>query len=243
MAYDLYANDNHGAWPMCRFQYPNPTGALLEKRWFDFISKYVLGPGKELNADGANAKPTIGDPEIRDGNNVIWGCPTWRRVVNVSGSLSVAGVHPGYNMNFFPFAPNDLTPSGSYAVDRTKLAFRNWDARKQPYTAAAIPGNAFKKSQWTRPAERCLLFDCVHPIWVVSFSTSQDYATKWPFEPETGTPFPKQPDGGVWALDFNRHGKRDIGNKPNEPSMNVLYCDGHAGFVSCREAYRAIRFQ
>jgi prepilin-type N-terminal cleavage/methylation domain-containing protein/prepilin-type processing-associated H-X9-DG protein len=248
LAFDLYANDNGGRWPMCRLQYRDAKGAGREKRWFDFISKYVLGPGKELNANG-DSMNDIGLPEIRDGNNVIWGCPTWRRIVNVSGNLSVAGVHPGYNMNFFTFAPDDLHPTGkykgSYVVDRTKLAFRNLAASdKNPFqNKASIVGNAFKKSQWRRPAERCLLFDCVHPIWVVSFSSGLDYATKWPFEPETGTPFPRQPDGGVWALDFNRHGKRDIGNKPNEPSMNVLYCDGHAAFVSCREAYRAIRFQ
>ena len=109
--------------------------------------------------------------------------------------------------------------------------------------ADSIVGNSFKKSQWTRPAERCLLFDAVHPVWVVSFSKALDYATKWPFAPETATAFPQQPDGGSWAMDFNRHGKRDLGNKPNDPSLNVLYCDGHASFVSCREAYRSIRFQ
>jgi prepilin-type processing-associated H-X9-DG protein len=146
-------------------------------------------------------------------------------------------------MNFFTFAPNDLTPSGSYEVDRTKLAYRNWDARQLPLTAAAIPGSSFKQSQWRRPAERCLLFDSVHPVWVVSFTTAQDYATKWPYAPETSVPFPTMPDGGVWTLDFNRHGRRPLGNQPNDPSMNILYCDGHAAFVSCREAYRAIRFQ
>jgi prepilin-type processing-associated H-X9-DG protein len=226
-----------------------PPFAVLERRWFDFLSKYVLGRGKELNpnGDGYSAAPTtlwIGSNEIMNGNNVIWGCPTWRRMTKVGASdPQVATQHPGYVMNFFPFAPDDLQPSGNYIVDRKKLAFRNWAGSTNPADPAAIPGNAFKQVQWRRAAERCLLFDSVHPIWTVSFSTGTDYATKWPFEPETATPFPAQPDGGTFTLDFNRHAKRNLGNKPNDPSMNVLYCDGHADFVSCREAYRSIRFK
>ena len=38
-------------------------------------------------------------------------------------------------------------------------------------------------------------------------------------------------------------GKRAVGNELTDPSMNMLFCDGHAAFVSCREAYRAIRFK
>ena len=172
--------------------------------------------------------------------------PSWRRWTQVGATGSEAPIHPGYQMNFFTFAPNDLKPTGNYAVDRTKLAYQNLDAAKsppQPLTAAAINGHAFKQSQWTKPAERCLLFDSVHPVWVVSFTTAKDWATKWPFVPETSLAFPIMPDGGDWTLDFNRHGKRALGNQPNDPSMNILYCDGHAGFVSCREAFRAIRFR
>jgi prepilin-type N-terminal cleavage/methylation domain-containing protein/prepilin-type processing-associated H-X9-DG protein len=248
-AYVLYANENNGMWPMARHQYPSPSGTILEKRWFDFISKYVLGGGKVLNPNGDAyaAAPTalwIGSNEIMNGNNVLWGCPTWRRMTKVGATApQEAKQHPGYVMNFFPFAPDDLQPSGGYVVDRKKLAFRNWAGSTNPADPAAIPGSAFKQVQWRRAAERCLLFDSVHPIWTVSFSTGTDYATKWPFEPETATPFLTQPDGGTFTLDFNRHAKRALGNKPNDPSMNLLYCDGHADYVSCREAYRAIRFK
>jgi prepilin-type processing-associated H-X9-DG protein len=75
--------------------------------------------------------------------------------------------------------------------------------------------------------------------------TALDYSSKWPFQPEnpSGVPFPYEPDGGNFSLDFNRHGKLDRGNQYNVNSMNVLYCDGHASFVSCREAFRAIRMK
>jgi prepilin-type N-terminal cleavage/methylation domain-containing protein/prepilin-type processing-associated H-X9-DG protein len=243
-AYVLYANDNKGMWPMARHQYPSPTGAILERRWFDFIGKYVLGPGKDLNANGDHTPVWIGSDEIINGNNVLWGCPNWRRMTKVGATPpQVAKEHPGYVMNFMPFAPDDLQPSGGYVVDRKKLAFRNWAGTMNPADPAAIPGNAFKQVQWRRPAERALLFDSVHPIWTVAFTTGQDYATKWPFDPETATPFPEQPDGGSFTLDYNRHAKRNLGNKATDPSMNVLYCDGHAVFTNCREAYRAIRFK
>ena len=58
-----------------------------------------------------------------------------------------------------------------------------------------------------------------------------------------GLDFPAEPDGGIFALDYNRHGRKNPGeNAPDTKSMNMLFCDGHAEFVSCREAYRAIRF-
>ena len=248
-AYFMYANDNKGMWPMARHQYASPTGTILEKRWFDFISKYVLGPGKELNPNGdaysgTTPSPWIGSDEVMNGNNVIWGCPTWRRMTKVGATdPQQAKQHPGYVMNFFPFAPDDLKVTGSYVVDTKKLAFRNWAGSTNPADPAAIPGQAFKQGQWRRAGERCLLFDSVHPIWTVSFSTGTDYATKWPFAPETATPFPEQPDGGIFTLDYNRHAKRNLGNKPSDPSMNVLYCDGHAVYTNCREAYRSIRFK
>jgi prepilin-type N-terminal cleavage/methylation domain-containing protein/prepilin-type processing-associated H-X9-DG protein len=240
-AYVMYANDNKGMWPMQRQQYytpPNVIGTIRERRWYDFISKYVLGPGKELNTDGLSTGLTIGSPEIRDGNNILWGCPSWRRYI---GS-SFANVHPGYTQNYFPFAPNDVTSAG--VIDHTKTAYQNIEGFKKknpPLTSsnpAMIAGDFFKQVQWKRPAERALVFDNVHPNLNISAAWSID----WPFLPEgTLAPFPLEPTAATWTLDFNRHGKRDRGNQANDPSMNMLYCDGHAAFVSCRQAFLAIR--
>jgi prepilin-type processing-associated H-X9-DG protein len=64
----------------------------------------------------------------------------------------------------------------------------------------------------------------------------------YPFAPEGAGTFPQEPDalGSVGSLDFNRHGKRAIGNKQDDPSMNMLYADGHADTVSYRQAVKAL---
>src|SRR5687768_6538770 len=59
-AYKLYASDNKGYWPPAWIQYrrtvpPGPVGVTSDKRWFDFIGKYVVGGmiGKqEINWNG-----------------------------------------------------------------------------------------------------------------------------------------------------------------------------------------------
>ena len=208
----------------------------------------MLGPGKELNQDGLNAAPNIGSPEIRDGNNIIWGCPTWRRYI---GS-AFANIHPGYTQNFYTFAPHDITPSGAYYLDTNKMAYQDIEGfkKKNPPLSStstlAIAGDFFKQVQWKQPAERCLLLDNIHPNLNINQNLpNPDWVTAWPFAPEnpTGLAFLVEPTAGGWSIDFNRHGKRDRGNQPSDPSLNMLYCDGHAAFVSCREAYRAIRFK
>ena len=253
-AFFMYAVDYKGMWPMARHQIAIPTApGWAERRWFDMLGKYVLGPGKDMNPLG-NAYYTggppagtiwVGAPEVRDGNNVLWGCPTWRRYTRVGANTSFAGQHPGFQMNFMPLAPRDLAVSGNYVLERrSKLAYQNLAGAAPLLTdPAAIRGEYFKQSQWTRPAERALLFDSVHPVWTVSFTTALDYATNWPFQPEGPLVFPETPEGATFTIDFNRHGRRPTGNKPNDPSVNVLFCDGHASNVSCREAYRAIRFR
>jgi prepilin-type N-terminal cleavage/methylation domain-containing protein/prepilin-type processing-associated H-X9-DG protein len=241
-AYYMYAGDNKGAWPMQRMQYDSRPGPLKEKRWYDFISKYVLGPGKELNVSGLSmaSELTIGSPSIRDGTNIIWGCPSWRRYIN----NAAATVHPGYTQNYYPFAPNDLNPSGNPIIDPKKQAYQNnegWQVKNgfpNARTVNTIDGEAYKVTQWKQPAQRALVFDNVHP----NLNISAAWIVNWPFLPEgTLAPFPTEPTAATWTLDFNRHGKRDLGNQANDPSMNMLFCDGHAAFVSCREAFRAIR--
>jgi prepilin-type N-terminal cleavage/methylation domain-containing protein/prepilin-type processing-associated H-X9-DG protein len=250
-AYMIYANDHKGMWPMQRQQYYTPSnviGTIRERRWHDFISRYVLGPGNELNVTGL-APNDIGLPQIRDGNNILWGCPSWRRYI---GS-SFANIHPGYTQNFYVFAPNDLaSPNAPYYVNTSMMAYQNIEGFKKknpPLTSVnplAIAGDFYKQTQYKQPAERCLLLDNVHPNLNINQNLpNPDWITAWPFAPEnpSGVAFPIEPTAGGWSIDFNRHGKRDRGNQPNDPSLNMLFCDGHAGFVSCREAYRAIRFR
>jgi prepilin-type N-terminal cleavage/methylation domain-containing protein/prepilin-type processing-associated H-X9-DG protein len=251
-AYFMYANDNKGMWPMQRMQYDSIPGPLKERRWHDFISKYALPKHLELVPNGEPVDvntgivnlnptiPTIGHPDVRNGNNIIWGCPSWRRY---NGS-AFAIVHPGYTQNYYPFAPNDLNPAGTPVIDPKKQAYMNnegWqvkNGRPSARTVNTIDGEAYKQSQWTHAGERALVFDNIHP----NLNIGAAWIVNWPFLPEgTLAAFPLDPIAGTWTLDFNRHGKRDRGNAPTDPSMNMLFCDGHASFVSCREAYRAIR--
>lgn len=249
----LYSTNNNGCWPLQRFQYRLTfNGTTRERRWHDFLSKYALRTetcpdGLARGAAGALG-PWIDDAEFKFGNNVLWGCPSWKRMTLVGAAYGAASTHTGYNMNIYPFAPDDLiNPTGSYVINQFKIAQQNVDgyvySTGRPLTALALCGKFFKQTQWTHAAERALMFDSVHPAFVTSNSTALDYTSKWPFEPETNVPFPYEPDGGNFSLDFNRHGKLDRGNKYNVNSMNMLYCDGHASFVSCRDAFRAIRMK
>jgi len=250
-----YSANNKGAWPLQRLQYRiPPSGALRERRWHDFLSKYALRTetcpdGLARGAAGATG-PWIDDPEFKFGNNILWGCPSWKRMTLVGVNYGAASTHTGYNMNIYPFAPYDAEqPGGSYVVSQFKVAQQNLDgynySRGGPLTVLTLAGSFFKQTQWTHPAERALMFDSVHPAFVTSNTTALDYSTKWPFQPEnpSGVPFPYEPDGGNFSLDFNRHGRLARGNKPSDPSMNMLFCDGHCATVSCRDAFKAIRFK
>ena len=41
----------------------------------------------------------------------------------------------------------------------------------------------------------------------------------WPYKPDTAVPLPTLPDGGTFPMDWNRHGKKTVGNSPTDPSM------------------------
>ena len=240
-AYFLYANENKGMWPVARHTWnhtgPSPVGWLSrDKRWHDYIGKFVVGDkvGKqEINFDGTQSsayQPQIWSPEIRFGNNVLWGCPQWQRYTKVGASVTLGSIyHPGYAMNPYPFAPNDLNAAGTGVDGQKDVSVSGMPITNQGF---------FRQSQWKRAAERCLIAESVHGnlnLW--------SGVVTWPYQPDTSTPFPDRPDGGSFALDFDRHGKRPMGNRPNDPSMNMLFCDGHADTVSAREGWRAIRFR
>jgi prepilin-type N-terminal cleavage/methylation domain-containing protein/prepilin-type processing-associated H-X9-DG protein len=246
----LYAANWQGAWPLQRFQHTTPT-TTRERRFYDFLSPYLLN-GREINADGTNMNE-VAAVDIKDGNNVIWGCPTWRRMVNVNGTFSDVTIHTGYNMNIYPFAPDDTDPpKGALRVNQFKVAQQNVDGsnynqgKVASYSGLALMGKFFKQSAWKKPSERALMFDAVHPLTVLSNTqTAIDYINAWPYAPEnaSGPAFPLEPNAAEIGLDWNRHGKNQKRTDESTPSMNMLFCDGHADFVSARQAFRAIRFK
>jgi len=240
-AFGQYAVDNNGFWPMARLQHP-PIGSGLpdvganrtrERRWCDFISKYVIPPIKDstgqltrvLNEKGDGAAPHIGT--IREMNTVIWGCPTWNRVEKTATSTvldrGTAIACPGFSMNIYTFAPAPVGIVNGYT---------NWAVRTAG-TTTLTEGWFYKASQWKRSSERCLIYD--------STFSNTSVSAAWPWWSGGGV-MPAYPDGTIFTPDFNRHGKQPGLNRENDPTLNMCFCDGHAETVSARQASRAIRF-
>jgi prepilin-type processing-associated H-X9-DG protein len=129
-------------------------------------------------------------------------------------------------MNIYTFAPAVVALQSS--------GLTNWATR----TSGGPPlgeGWCYKMSQWKRPAERCLLYDS-------SFGNTSITAN-WPWW-TTGGPMPALPDGITFTIDFNRHARTSKAGsvKPNDPALNVLFCDGHAALVSAKQAAYSVRF-
>src|SRR5688500_118922 len=130
----MYANENKGLWPLYRHTYQGTFSAPVvgfnrEKRWHDYIGKFIVG-GIATEVPVGSGKWTKGDinpegtqyvvferqmwsREIKYGNNVLWGCPSWNRATYVGTSLALDNAfHNGYGWNRFPFAPYDLDAGG-----------------------------------------------------------------------------------------------------------------------------------
>jgi prepilin-type N-terminal cleavage/methylation domain-containing protein/prepilin-type processing-associated H-X9-DG protein len=279
-AFAMYATENQGYWPVAAHYYDvrgdSSFPVFRDKRYHDFIAKYLMGPTKVTDKTGVdhvdtnmNFNGTVGfqlvsagggnyathgefgsvrDPiwigTFRDRNNVMWGCPVWNRF-GISATQFNLGANNGYSMNPFPKAPDDrdvTPPITAHGNEPTKTA---WiiDEATGNFAGTDFLGRYFKASQWTRQAERALIFDSVHTggYW----TAASPFNAQWRYQPEnpTGLVFPARAQT-FFPADWNRHPKPGVGNvKPTDLAINVLYCDGHAGTVSARELYRAVRFK
>jgi prepilin-type processing-associated H-X9-DG protein len=89
-----------------------------------------------------------------------------------------------------------------------------------------------KQSRWTKPAQRALVMDSI--THVVSTPVPFDSKGRWfPYDPIIF---------GAFYADAGRHGRYAMtkAESYNRPSVNVLFCDGHAETVSVRNAWNAI---
>ena len=230
-AYNMYSVDNKGWWPAAFHQYRNAAGAPREKRWHDFIGKYVNG-GRDINYNGTqavNAQDPIQIWTVKDSNNILWGCPAWKRAVVVGGSYlsdpnNING-HPGFAMSFYAQGPD----MSNFPINLRK----NRAYIHETATPPASPGRYFRQSQWKNASETGLITESVHSNLAVPLPP-------WPYQPDTATPMIPEPAPATFSLDFNRHSKVGRGTQPLVPGMNMLFADGHATTVSVREAYRAI---
>jgi prepilin-type N-terminal cleavage/methylation domain-containing protein/prepilin-type processing-associated H-X9-DG protein len=239
-AFQIYAVENQGFWPMNLHTYSSPTAPTSRtKRWPDFIGKY-LNNGRLINWDGtgqANASQDIVGT-LKDGRNIWWGCPSFQdnqRTYDVLNApvgkyiinTTISTSHFGYGMNPYTFAP--------MSTARLTGGYQSWVNRSSLSLASNAGGWYFKQSQWKRQAERCLILDNAHRDVSVGTGNPWWVAYNWPYMPPV-------PDIWAFTIDFNRHGKLPIGNAYTAPSLNMLFCDGHAATVSCQQAHRAIRF-
>jgi general secretion pathway protein G len=151
--------------------------------------------------------------EIRR-NSVIWGCPEWIKTDEYDPTNFADKVRVGYGMQYYP---TFFTDGGQLA----NLAY-----------ITAGRGRYTKQVQWTNPSERGLIADSIAHIIAVPGTMSS--AGKWqPFDPIAS---------GAFYVDGSRHAKRSATKLEtyNSKGLNMLFCDGHAGSVSVREAWNAI---
>ncbi|MGB7157648.1 MAG: type II secretion system protein [Tepidisphaeraceae bacterium] len=273
-AYFMYSAENQGWWPVSNHFWINPPNGTMptgrDKRWHDFIGKYLMGPTKVTDSGGVdhadtlmNHNGTMGFPQLnsvllystwgeygnqwdpvwigtfRDRTNVLWGCPSWRRWTNATNVNLYA--HPGYAMNFHRDEPRAWQNHPNISMPNpVAIAYFGTRAYINENTAAGSlrPGKYYKQTQWTRAGERALIVESVHANLIVAHTPM--ITTGWPYRPDTGVPLIQRPDTATWSVDFNRHGKRAEGNLETDPSMNLLFCDGHATTASSRDVYRAL---
>ena len=138
-AFRMYAVDNKGVWPVCadfwaadgadpyypRTDQYSTTFKYRDKRWHDFIAKYLMSPqlvvdpnfhkkytSADMNFFGTCSYPyitpdyashgefgTLADPvwlgTMRDRTTVLWGCPEW----NKFSQTAVASAQNNYGLN------------------------------------------------------------------------------------------------------------------------------------------------
>jgi prepilin-type N-terminal cleavage/methylation domain-containing protein/prepilin-type processing-associated H-X9-DG protein len=265
----MYAADNKGWWPVAAHYYQNDipgiTWKARDKRWHDFIAKYVQGPQAVTAPDGTvykdremNFNGTVGFRAIQAAgttyaNHGEFGTtvdPVWIGTMRDRNSV-LSGCptwnRVGHNGGQYNYGANNGYVMSKFpkspgdmrtaagALYPDKIA---WIIEDDGTAGSKFAGRYFKASAWTRPGDRGLIFDGIHN----GAYFSNGFNNGWDYAPDTTTPLPKFPSY-LYAMDWNRHGKLPGLVKATDLSLNMLFCDGHAAPVSPREAYRALRMK
>jgi prepilin-type processing-associated H-X9-DG protein len=174
---------------------------------------------------------------------VLWGCPEWEgwregahfnQMTTGNYINGVSRYETGYAMNFWPTYQANFPISGSAKPPPSQTQMR--------WTDGGLYGKYYKRSQWTKPAERLLMVDA--NLWFLGFG------------PTTGQIL-AQPAGRVQAdspgqnnIDRYRHGKypplvgQNFALRGGKVAFNVLFVDGHASTLfDIKEGYKAIRMR
>jgi prepilin-type N-terminal cleavage/methylation domain-containing protein/prepilin-type processing-associated H-X9-DG protein len=213
LAFELYAGEHRGTWPVAVHEKGNPSYPINEeRRWPDLIAKYVHTKQDFNYSDDISA--------IRK-NSVIWGCPEWVRSDEyVEGDFNDK-VRVGYGMNYYP------------------KYWEDGQVKNLAYITAGGNGRYTKQVEWTKPSERGLLADSITHVLRIQ-PTFSPASKMMPFEYGPGAPGNAPLD--VNCLDATRHLKPGTTKAGawNQKGLNMLFCDGHAEPVSVKDAWNAI---
>ncbi|HTL30052.1 MAG TPA: type II secretion system protein, partial [Tepidisphaeraceae bacterium] len=185
--FNMYATENKGWWPICAHFY---TGAApyphRDKRWHDFIARYVMGPqaatdaatgkaysSRDMNFNGTCGNATINVAPSTYANHGDFGTaedPIW--IGTMKNRASVLWGCPTWNRVGNAGGQYDYGANNGYAMNVFPKAPE--DAATGPgtrygviikdvgwiisdtYDGSLYPGNYFKASAWTHSAQRAL---------------------------------------------------------------------------------------
>lgn len=225
-ALNLYANENHGAWPVQQ-HYSSLTapvaykGVSRDDRWNYFLLKYMVSRARHeafsvVHSGSGSSGNITGGPGMADYKDTALFCPVSEEFKDALAA-NILAVQTGYGMQKWPLNSETYPPIGT--GDSAYLGFGSPPGAKwaRIRIGASANGTYFKASTWQKQgSERIVIAD----------ARSYDLDVQpWPVSgviPEQTPGF--QYDGAnLDQADRYRHGRRST-----KIAYNALYCDGHA---------------
>ncbi|HZZ44320.1 MAG TPA: prepilin-type N-terminal cleavage/methylation domain-containing protein [Tepidisphaeraceae bacterium] len=221
-AFEMYANEYKGYWPSARDRVQ--TAQLsTQHAWTDLIAKYTTSiPLSGGYQDVAKLRRS----------SVLWGCPEYSISDDYDASLasgSATNVYTGYAMQYYGDADTYFI-YGSTA----NLGSSAGTSPPPVYTRSGyVKATIYKKHSGSQHG---LIADSQIDLLQISNVAWTTSTMFWPFDTFTTALSP------IICVEA-RHKKRTM-NKASaaeNPSLNMLFCDGHAAPVSAHDAFRAVR--
>lgn len=240
LGFQMYANAYRGYWPCAVHDAGNPTtdatGRLVwglpagrSLRWQDRILPFVAGTEGLALDQYTDIYTKIPNDVLRQ-SSVLWGCPAYRLQDGMDNiNLQSMQVRSGYAMQVYPLLPSE-------SLNRHKC-----------YIDASNTGRYFKASEWKKPSDRMFIGEgLIH--WIQIYPALRPGNSPGYLDPTAGHrwfPFDGTTVEATWgtvefAVDGARHAPPNVTKQQsyNNPYMNALYCDGHAGGVSVKQAWQ-----